>query len=81
MVDQSLRGNFTSTIRNLSLKGNKSITLADALTVNNQSLFVTTNLTINNTVHLTQNAGSLTSNNAPKLENLLITTNGALDSG
>jgi hypothetical protein len=78
VVDQSLRGNFTPSVRNLALTAAQSVTLADQMTVLNQSLIVTTNLTINNNLHFTQNDPNLTSNNLPDLENLFITTNGSL---
>ncbi|HEX4120476.1 MAG TPA: hypothetical protein VH619_07665, partial [Verrucomicrobiae bacterium] len=78
VVDQSLRGNFTPTVRNLSLTGKKSVTIYDPLTVINQSLVDSPNLTIASTVQMEQNAATVESANMPLLKNLMITTNGAL---
>ncbi|MGA2749442.1 MAG: hypothetical protein ABSG59_11755 [Verrucomicrobiota bacterium] len=78
VVDQTLRGNFSPTVRNLTLHGKKSTDVEDPLTVINQSLFDASNLTFNSTMTFNQNASSLVSSNMPNLRNFLNNTNGVL---
>lgn len=78
IVDQSLRGSFKPTVRNLALTGKSSVTIYDPLTVINQSLFETPNLTIASTVELSQNASTVESANMPMLKNLTVAAGGAL---
>jgi hypothetical protein len=78
VVDQALRGSFTPSVRNLRLNGAKSVEIQNDLTVINHAVFDTTNLIVNANVTLTQGAGNLYAANTPKLESLVITTNGSL---
>jgi hypothetical protein len=71
VVNQDLRGVFTSTERNLSLRAT-NVVVQDALRVIDNVLIAATNLTLNNNNIFTQNAGSLTATNLPGLQNLLI---------
>ena len=78
VVDQNLGGNFQSAIRNFALTASNAVTVQDPVYVINQSYFNTANLAFNNKTIFTQNAGSLTPANMPKLKNFLNNTNGNL---
>jgi hypothetical protein len=78
VVNQVLRGNFRSSIRNLTLNGSKTVNVQNDLTVINQALFDTTNLVVNANVTLTQGAGNLYPTNVPKLKSLFVNTNASL---
>ena len=78
VVNQALRGNFHSTIRNLKLSGTKSINVQNDLTIISQAAFDTTNLVINANVTLTGGAGNFEAATAPKLKGLFVNTNGSL---
>ena len=61
VVDQSLRGNFSPTVRNLTFNAKKSTDIEDPVTIINQTLFSASNLTINAAVTLSQNPSPSTS--------------------
>ncbi len=77
IVDQNLRGNFASSIRDLGLRG-ANVVIADALRVLNSDVFAASNLTVSAAVTLTQNAGNLGNTNLENLRNLLVQTNGSI---
>lgn len=78
VVDQTLRGNFRPSIRNLTLTGSKVVDVQNDLTVINQAIFDTSNLVLNANVTLTQGAGNLNPANVPRLQNLLINPGASL---
>ncbi len=75
VVDQTLRGNFHPSVRNLTLTGSKVVNIQNNLTVINQATFNTSNLVLSANVTLTQGAGNLYPANVPKLTSLLINPN------
>jgi hypothetical protein len=78
VVNQGLRGNFKSSIRNLALHGSSTVTLQNDLTVINQTLFDASNLVLNANVTLTQGAGNVYPSNIFNLKSLFINTNASL---
>ena len=78
VVDQTLRGSFRPSIRNLTLTGSTTVNVQNDLTVINQAFFDTSNLVLNANVTLTQGAGNLYPTNVSKLKSLFVNTNGSL---